>query len=192
MNVSNAVKIAAEIIKKSEGYFKKIPNNKVTAYLDPVKIPTIGWGSTYHLNGTAVKMGDILTLAQAEQLMAADITRFTSAILKNLKTPVTDEQLAALISFTYNSGVGVQGGKTGLINKDFFKVLNATGDSTRAAAILEKTNLTGRGNPKPLAGLIIRRKEEAALLRQKKKYSIQFVGWNTFFNNIGNIFKNSK
>lgn len=189
MNVSNGVNIAAGIIKKSEGYFKKIPGNKVTSYLDPVGIPTIGWGSTYHLNGTKVKMGDILTLAQAEQLLSADITRFTSEILKNLKTPVTDEQLAALISFTYNSGVGIQGGKTGLVNKDFFKVLNATGDSTRAAAILEKTNLTGRGNPKILPGLVIRRKEEAALLRQKKKYNHSFVGWGAMFTNINNIFK---
>ena len=188
MNINNAVNIAADLIKKSEGYFKKLPNGNVTAYLDPRNIPTIGWGSTYMLNGNAVKMGDILTLQQCELLLSSKIAGFTDSILKNLKTPVTDEQLAGLISFSYNSGIGVQGGKTGLVNKDFFKVLNATGDSTRAAAILEKTNLTGRGSSKVLPGLVIRRNAEAALLRQKKKYNHSFVGWSVFIRNFSNLF----
>ncbi len=171
-----AIKIAQPLIKEKEGFKKVLSNGSVTAYLDPVGIPTIGWGTTRYSNGKKVLMGDIVTVAQCQFELEFMMKQKANEFIKHINFEINENQLAAMISFAYNAGTGKVGGDTGLINKQFFKVFAATGDTTKASNLLENTAITAKGVK--LAGLVNRRKKEAELFRapstlipEKKKFS---------------------
>ncbi len=84
---------AQAIIKFYEGL-------RLTAYLDSVGIPTIGYG---HIHG--VKMGDVWTLERAETEFQQDVGQVEELVLRLLEVPVSDNQLSAMVSFTYNLGI---------------------------------------------------------------------------------------
>ena len=77
------------------------------AYLDPVGVWTIGYGTT-----TGVYAGQRITEAQAELLLQRDLQRFEAAVEQVVKRPITDNQFSALVSFTYNVGSGALGDST--------------------------------------------------------------------------------
>ena len=96
----NAVKIAAEVIKEFEGYSSK-------PYLCPSGIPTIGYGNTMHLNGERVTMDDPEIDEKEASKMLLDTIKTVEKQVKNvLEVKLKAHQLAALISFTYNVGIG--------------------------------------------------------------------------------------
>lgn len=86
-----------DLIKRFEGLH-------LHAYLDPVQIPTIGYG-TIMIAGKPVKMGMVITEEQAGQYITADLHRFEDAVNTSVDVPLTQEQFDALVSFTYNLGV---------------------------------------------------------------------------------------
>ena len=59
---------------------------KLTAYLCPAKVWTIGYGNTFYENGTKVKQGDKITKERADQLFI-NITnkKFAEPLLKLIK-----------------------------------------------------------------------------------------------------------
>ena len=59
-----------ELIKHYECLYLK-------AYLDPVKIPTIGFGTIVYPNGKRVKIGDVCTEEQANQWLLYEINLST-------------------------------------------------------------------------------------------------------------------
>ena len=69
------------------------------AYLDPVGIPTICFGAT-----SGVRLGDVKTTAQCENLLAADLVVAADAVASCVRVPLTDGQRTAFVSFTYNVG----------------------------------------------------------------------------------------
>lgn len=123
---------------------------KLTAYLCPANVWTIGWGRT-----TNVKRGDTCTQAQADAWLVEEYDAFERNVRALVKVPVTASQLGALVSFAYNVGLGNFGSST------LLRLLNA-GDYQGAAGQFSRWNKAGG---KVLAGLIKRRAAEAALFK---------------------------
>lgn len=83
-----------ELIRKWEGC-------KLTAYKDVAGVWTIGYGHT-----EGVKMGDTCTKEQAEEWLYEEAEWFQKGVLGSCKIPPNSNQLTALVSFTYNLGLG--------------------------------------------------------------------------------------
>jgi len=91
-----------KLIKSFEGLhdLKQGPQGTyVEAYLDPVNIPTIGWGCT-----EGIKMGMKITIAQAEAMLKKEMAKFETAVAKAVKIEINDNQYSALVCFSYNVG----------------------------------------------------------------------------------------
>jgi len=95
----------------------------------------------------------VVTREEAERYLEQDIQEAASAVQRHVQVPLTEHELAALSSFTYNVGEG-QFQKSTLVQK-----LNA-GDRHGAANELLRWNKAG---DKVLPGLVTRRKEEREL-----------------------------
>ena len=95
-----AAKIAAEIIKEFEGFSYK-------PYLCPSNVATIGYGNTRYANGERVTMEDSkITKAEAERLLLDVIRSVEKDVKSVVDVKLKAHQLAALVSFTYNVGIG--------------------------------------------------------------------------------------
>lgn len=137
-----------DLIKRFEGFSAK-------AYPDPAhgwKVPTIGYGTT-----AGVKPGDTITKEAAEELLREDVERFEQQVLRLVKVPLTQGQLDALVSFTYNLGAA------NLSNSTLLRLLNA-GLYDDAALQFSRWNKAGG---QVLAGLTRRRADERALFEGK-------------------------
>lgn len=89
-----------DFIKKHEG-FRNHP------YLDPVGIPTIGYGFTYYLDGTRVTMDDEpLTMLKATEMLLKVVEIYEDAVNELVEVELTQNQFDALVSFTFNVGSG--------------------------------------------------------------------------------------
>lgn len=141
------MKIAIDIIKKFEGC-------KLSSYKCQAGIWTIGWGNTYYENGSKVQPDDSITQARAEALLLLTVTKFWKETKKVVKSNVNDNQFAALVSFSYNLGIGA-------LNKStLLKLVNANpNDKQIAHEFMKWVNAGG----KPSNGLINRRRAELHL-----------------------------
>lgn len=70
-------------------------------YLCPAKIWTIGYGHT-----RTVRAGMVITADVAEQLLRDDTQQVARAVQRLVTVPLNDNQFAALVSFTFNVGLG--------------------------------------------------------------------------------------
>ena len=127
-----------ELIKSFEGL-------RLEAYLDSVAVPTIGYGHT-----RGVKLGQTITQEQADTLLEEDIHEFELAIQRLVHVNLTQNQFDALVSFTFNLGIG------SLKQSTLLKKLNA-GDITGAANEFNRWVYAGG---KKLTGLVKRRSAE--------------------------------
>ena len=135
------------MIEKFEGCLLKASNK-----LDGVW--TIGYGQTGRYYGKRVRRGMTTTKAEAHAwLRDHSIKTYEDAVTQAVKVPLNQNQFDALVSFTYNVGVGALKQSTTL------RKLNA-GDYAGAADALTMWTKCRR---KVLAGLVRRRKEERAL-----------------------------
>ena len=132
----SAKSVAIEIIKPFESC-------KLTAYLCPAGVWTIGWGST----GPEIVKGLKWTQEQADNRLMLDVVRFERGVKALVKVSLSDNQLGALISFAYNVGLG------NLQASTLLKLLNA-GDYKGAANQFARWN---KAAGKVLAGLTRRR-----------------------------------
>ena len=138
MNVSQN---CVELIKYFEGF-------EDTAYLCPANVWTIGYGRTRN-----VKEGDRITEAQAERDLLEELEEFKHQVLHSVKVELTQNELDALTSWTYNLGVG------NLNSSTLLKKLN-TGDKDSVPSEMLRWN---KAAGKVLAGLTRRREAEAKL-----------------------------
>jgi len=140
-----------DLVKEFEGLEQRKgqPAGKVIAYLDPVKVLTIGYGHT----GPDVRVGQVITFAEAENLLRQDLTGAEADVLRLVKVPLTSNQFSALVSFTFNLGAG------SLKMSTLLRLLNA-GDFKGAANQFPRWN---RAGGRILNGLVRRRKAEQAL-----------------------------
>ncbi|MBK4770990.1 MAG: lysozyme [Pantoea sp. Morm] len=126
------------LIKRFEGL-------RLEAYRDSVGIPTIGYGHTH-----GVKMGDVITGAQADAFLREDLQVAELIINTNVKVRLTQGQFDALASFVFNLGSG------NFVKSTLLKKLN-TGDFSGAAGEFGKWVNAGG---KKLPGLVKRRAAE--------------------------------
>lgn len=138
MQISQA---GIDLIKRFEGC-------RLSAYLDPIDVPTIGYGHT-----EGVKMGDTITQEQADKLLAQDVAVRVRAVNSILIKPVTQGQFDALVSFAYNVGVG------NLLKSTMMKMINRGEAEDAGSQLLLWDKAGGRVYP----GLTRRRKAELAL-----------------------------
>lgn len=144
---NKAVNISEEginLIKKYEGL-------KTQSYrLEGEKNFTIGYGHS----GSDVKQGQIISEEEAERLLIADLQGYVNLVLEKCAyLDLTQGQLDALVSFTYNGGLG-------MLNQ-------LTANGTRSAEeisekILNYTKSSSEANRK---GLAKRRTEEQKLFK---------------------------
>lgn len=145
------------LIKKWEGYHKKLSNGSCVAYLDTLVKPayrskgykglwTIGYGCT-----EGVTEGLVWTEKQAEAALMKEIKKHEDFINTNVTYPINQHQFDALCSISYN--LGTKGWKT-LLNH----VNN--GDMTKAAHSFAMYNKAGG---KVYKGLVSRRADEKEL-----------------------------
>ena len=137
--------IDLSIIKYYEGL-------KLRAYKCPAGVPTVGFGNTFYEDGKPVKMGDVITIEKANQLLENIAYKF----LQGMKLPdgLTDNQQSALLSFAYNVGLGAWQKST--LRK---KVMANPNDTSITQEFLKWNKASG----KVLKGLTNRREAEAAL-----------------------------
>lgn len=121
------------------------------AYLDVVNVPTICYGST-----RGVQLGQYKTDKECVTLLDAEASEYVSHVLELITVPLTQGQLDALVSFTYNLGRG------SLYRSTLRRKLNA-GDYCGAASEFPKWNKAGG---RVLKGLVKRRAQEQALFNQ--------------------------
>ena len=141
-------KIGIDLIKKFE-------QCRLNAYLDSVKVPTIGWGNTYYEDGTRVKMGDSITQQRADELFTTTVNKFSNKVSSLLNRKDIDQnKFDAIVCFTYNVGTKALETSTLLrkVNKD-------PNDPTIRNEFLRWIRAGG----KVLNGLVRRREEEAKL-----------------------------
>lgn len=144
----NAAKLAAEVIKEFEGFSSK-------PYLCPANIPTIGYGNTMYTNGERVTMDDAeITEEQAEEMLLDTIKGVEKQVKNVLEVKLKSHQLAALISFTYNVGIG------NLSNSTLLAWVNSNPDYSR---IPEQFRRWNKGGGRVLKGLVRRREAEVSL-----------------------------
>ncbi|MGV0922410.1 lysozyme [Empedobacter tilapiae] len=144
----NIGKQGLELIKKYEGFYSK-------PYLDPIGIPTIGYGATYYPNKIKVTMKDKpLTEKEASELLVQMLKVYENQVALLVTKPINQNQFDALVSFTYNLGA-TNFGKSTLLKK-----INVNPNDPTIRQEFEKWN---RAGGIVLNGLTKRRKDEAAL-----------------------------
>ena len=149
--VSATLALASTLIKPWEG-------KRNNTYLDIVGVPTVCYGQT----GPSIKMGQRYTNAECEQMLADALPEYYGhverCILRNAKVPLEINEVAALVSFTYN--VGPRG---------------VCGSTLQKHAIAgNKAQMCGQlmrwvyaGGDEPVKGLVNRRKAEYAMCMGK-------------------------
>ena len=138
-------KAGLDLIKRFEGCV-------LTAYLDVIGMHTIGYG---HTGG--VKIGDKITQEQADKLLENDVLVRVNAVNNALRRPVTQGQFDALVSFTYNVGVG------NFQRSTLLKMINRG----EAADASPQFLLWNKAGGKVFAGLTRRREAEKAMYEEE-------------------------
>ncbi len=131
---------------------KQFEGCHLTAYKDPVGIPTIGYGHT-----KGVKLGQKITQAQADEYLKQDVANAEKAVSK-YKYNYNQNQFDALVSFTYNCGSGN------------LKQITNNGNRTLAQISARLPNYN-KASGKVLAGLTRRRAAEKKLFDTPVKTS---------------------
>ena len=130
---------------------------KLNAYKDPGSkdgLPiTIGWGSTMYVDGSRIKLGDVITQVKADELFVFEVVS-KSNVLTAMNLKINQNQYDSLCSFIYNLGMGSFNSSTLLK-----KIKLNPKDETIRAEFMKWINNDG----KVLKGLIRRRKAEADL-----------------------------
>lgn len=148
--IKRAVQVSAIGIASIAGY----EGLSTVAYKDPVGIPTICYGYTEN-----VFMGMKRTKTECQYMLKAEVDKFTEGVLKRYKGPLSQGELDAYVSFTYNVGLGAFERST------LLKKLKA-GD--RVGACNELTKWVYAGGRK-LNGLVARRNAEKKMCLQGLK-----------------------
>jgi lysozyme len=137
----NALSSAVAIIKEFEGC-------ELMSYEDVGGLLTIGYGCTH-----VVYKGMTITQEQAEERLAYDLQDTLNRVQAQVEVPLTDNQLAALLSFTFNEGAGH------LHESTLLAKLNAKDYPGAADSFLLWMKVRGV----PVPGLLRRREAERSL-----------------------------
>jgi len=127
---------------------------RLTAYLCPADVPTIGYGHTGpDVTRADVASGKTITERQADMMLIADLGSAESAVNKFVTVPLAQHEFDALVCFVFNVGGGAFRSST------LLRLLNQ-GFKCEVPAQLARWN---KASGKILRGLTRRRAEEAVL-----------------------------
>ena len=128
---------------------------RLEAYMCPAGVWTIGYGNTFYENGTRVKKGDVITKERAEELFENIVKiKFELPMSRLIDVDLNDNQYSALVSFTYNIGIG---------NFSKSTLLKMVNKNPNNPFIREQFLRWNKAGGKPLLGLTRRRTSEANL-----------------------------
>jgi lysozyme len=130
------------LIKRFEGFRSR-------KYICPAGVATIGYGHVIKKD----ECYNEITEEKAELLLQQDVSFAELGVIRNIHVNITDQQFAALVSFTFNLGVGALQRSTLRIK------VNRRNHEEAARAFLRWVYVNGRIMP----GLLKRRKAEAAM-----------------------------
>ena len=137
-----------ELIKKYEGL-------RLSPYLCPAGVPTIGYGATYYPGGELVKMTDPdIPIRYSQEILISMLERYEKGVQRYVQSDINQNQFDALVSFSYNLGLG------SLKRSTLLKKVNK--DPLDKSIHCEFGRWVKAGKKK-LKGLIRRRAEEANL-----------------------------
>ncbi len=127
-------------------------------YNDPAGHCTVGYGHLIHYgncDGRASEQPFIngISKAQALRLLETDVVRYVACVDRLITVPLNQNQVDALVSFTFNVGCGA------LETSTLRRILNA-GDY---AGVCEQLKRWVKADGRTLGGLIRRRAEECEL-----------------------------
>jgi lysozyme len=91
-------KLGADLIKHYEGY-------ELEPYICPAGYWTIGWGHRIS-DAERFRLTAGISITEAQQLFDYDIARFERGVLRLITWPTTQGQFDALVSFSFNLGLG--------------------------------------------------------------------------------------
>ena len=124
---------------------------RLDAYICPAGVVTIGVGHT----GPDVHMGQHISQAEADSLLAKDLQRFEEAVDRIINVPFNQDEFDATVSFAFNTGEGALAGST------FTRRINAGED--KPTCFKQEFPKWVNGSNGPLPGLVRRRDAEVKL-----------------------------
>lgn len=128
-------------------------------YLDSVKVPTIGVGSTYYEDGRKVKMTDPpITAERAIRLFKNLLKNYELAVYSNTRDDINHNQFDAMASLCYNIGVNGFRGST---------LVKRVNQNPNQASIRAAFQMWKNAGGKPI--LLARRNREADLYFKPQK-----------------------
>lgn len=130
---------------------------ELKAYDDGAGVCTIGYGTTIYPHGKAVQYGDTCTIEQAKNYMQYDLRRFEQAVTAAVNVPLNQNQFDALVSLSYNIGIGA------FKNSTLLKLLNAS-DYNAAS---HQFDVWIKAGGKTVQGLVNRRAVEKTLFLKR-------------------------
>ena len=140
--------LGLNLIKHYEGFYSK-------PYKCPANRWTIGYG---HLIGDGTRLPDNwnrhFSVEEINELLKRDLVRFEQGVLRYITVPLNQYQFDALVSFSFNLGLGT-------LQRSTVRQKMNRGNIAGAITSLLKYNKAGG---KVLKGLDLRRKDEAVLL----------------------------
>lgn len=128
---------------------KKFEGCRLEAYRCPAGVWTIGYGHTQ-----GVKGGMKISQAEAERMLEKDLEYYEGMVGMMVAVELTPQQVDALVSFSYNCGVGA------LRKSTLLKLVNANPNDPKIRDAFMMWNKSGG---KVLPGLVRRREAEAKL-----------------------------
>ncbi|MEO1692514.1 MAG: lysozyme [Cyanobacteria bacterium J06631_6] len=144
--------IAVNLIKEFEGF-------KDYAYIDTDGTPVIGYGLS-RINGVPVQVGDRITPSEADSALDAHLQEIQQELAKVVKVELTEQQLSALASISFNVGVGA------IKSSTLLRKINAQDYAGAANEFLRWDKANMRGRLVQLPGLSRRRAAERSLFLQ--------------------------
>lgn len=122
---------------KIQDFLNKEEGVVLHAYQDQAGVWTIGIGSTRYKDGSRIKQGDTITLQEAEELRDWECGNKSKVILSSLgSTKLNDNQMTALLSFTYNEGIGA------LLHSTLFKVVKKNPNDNTLITVQNMTDVS--------------------------------------------------
>jgi lysozyme len=151
---TGAVEPASEIDPRAVDLIKEFEGFRALAYLDPVGIWTIGYGTTAAAGvGIEPKAGMRITEAEGEVYLTLALEKFADSIRPKITRSISPAEFGAFLSLAYNIGPGAFARSSAL------REFNEGNKEEAADAIL----LWDKAGGNRLAGLVRRRKAEREL-----------------------------
>jgi lysozyme len=164
--IASAVVNGLKASHRATAIIHEFESFRAEAYPDPGSkngLPvTCGYGSTRHLDGRPIRLGETWTREYAARVFARDLAVFEQGVNALLQDrPTTQNQFDALVSLAYNIGLDIDDDAhaEGLGDSTLLKH-HLAGDYARAKAAFRSWRFN---DGKEMRGLIRRREAEAAL-----------------------------